>query len=427
MAAETPSALSNSTFDLDYQHEITNFANRINASFQIFEFEIRPRYITYCIIRQPQMDLDTLSTPALILDLDRLKRNARRIGDRVHQLRANLRPHVKTHKCVEVARIQTAGHSGAITVSTLAEACAFAANGFQDITYAVPIEPGKFAAAIAMTKSCESFNLITDDPRIPPLLNQAARRAGVVINLFLKIDCGYHRCGVDPQSPEMTEIPRQISDASNLRFAGVLTHAGHSYHCATKEARSTVAGQERDVMRDVAERLRSAGIEVPVVSIGSTPTITTVDHLEGIDEARPGNYIFFDAFMATTGSCDFEDCALTVLAAVVHRDLRRGRVATDAGAIALSKDRGPVEFDPACGYGQLLDLEGQNLGIRIDSLSQEHGEAAAVHSTAMDRLSVGARVRVVPNHSCLTAAQHSHYNVIENSRIVDRWEIKRGW
>lgn len=374
------------------------------------------------------MDLDSVATPALVLDFDRLKQNAQRISDRVRCLRANLRPHIKTHKCVEVGRIQTAGHSGAITVSTMAEACAFAANGFPDITYAVPIEPGKFAAAIEMTKSCEAFNLITDERQIPALLNEAAKRAGVVINLFLKVDCGYHRCGVDPHSAEAVEMPREIAESTNLRFAGILTHAGHSYHCATREARLAVAGQERDVMRAVAQRLRSAGIEVPIVSIGSTPTITTVDHLEGIDEARPGNYIFFDAFMATTGSCSFADCALTVLAAVVHRDLRRGKVIIDAGAIALSKDRGPVEFDPACGYGQVLDLAGQSLGgVRIDSLSQEHGEASAVDSTALARLTVGTRVRVVPNHSCLTAAQHPHYNVVENERVVDRWEIQRGW
>lgn len=373
------------------------------------------------------MDLDSLPTPALILDLDRLKRNAQRVGDRVRQLQAKLRPHIKTHKCIEVARLQTAGHSGAITVSTLAEACAFAANGFQDITYAVPIEPGKFAAAIALARSCPSFNLITDDAEIPALLNQAAQRAGLVINLFLKVDCGYHRCGVDPHSPEATEIPRQISSSANLRFAGILTHAGHSYHCATREARLAIAAQERDVMREVAERLRSSGTEVPVVSVGSTPTIAAVDHLAGIDEARPGNYIFFDAFQATAGSCSFEDCALTVLAAVVHRDLRRGQLITDAGAIALSKDLGPMEFDPGCGYGQLLDLEGHDLGTRIDSLSQEHGQASGVDSVTLERLGVGTRVRVVPNHSCLTAAQHSHYNVIEKGRVVDRWEIQRGW
>src|SRR5258706_14569380 len=110
-------------------------------------------------------------------------------------------------------------------------------------------------------------------------------------------------------------------------------------------------------MVELAEKLRISGIEVPTVSIGSTPTINTVDHLDGIDEVRPGNYIFFDGFQATLGSCAFGDCALTVLAAVVHRDPTRRRIVVDAGAIAISKDRGPVGLVPARGYGQCLDLE----------------------------------------------------------------------
>src|SRR2546428_1794585 len=128
------------------------------------------------------MDLETLSTPSLVLDVSRVKRNADRIGGWVRELGARLRPHIKTHKCIEVARIQTAGHSGGITVSTLAEARAFAANGFRDITYAVPIEQGKFNAAIAIAGKCDRFSLITDDPQIPDLLNDAARRADIDID-----------------------------------------------------------------------------------------------------------------------------------------------------------------------------------------------------------------------------------------------------
>jgi len=372
------------------------------------------------------MDLETIPTPALLLDVERVRNNAKRIGNRVRDLGARLRPHVKTHKSIEVARIQTEGHSGAITVSTLAEASAFVAGGFQDITYAVPIEPGKFRAALTLAKSCQRLSLITDDPDIPALLNQAARKADVTVDLFLKIDCGYHRCGVEPDSKEAFEIPGRISDSSNLRFAGILTHAGHSYHHHSDDERMTIARHERDVMSQFAERLRDSGIDVPNVSIGSTPTITIVDHLDGIDEARPGNYIFFDAFQAAIGSCTLDDCALTVLAAVIHRDPKRNKVVIDAGAIALSKDRGAIEFDPLCGYGRVLDLDGRNLGLRLDSLSQEHGEIVAENSD-ISRLRVGSRVRVLANHSCLSAAQHSHYNVVEADRIVDCWEIQRGW
>jgi D-serine deaminase-like pyridoxal phosphate-dependent protein len=373
------------------------------------------------------MNLEALPTPSLVLDATRVKHNAERMGRRVSELGAQLRPHIKTHKCIEVARLQTAGHSGAVTVSTLAEARGFAAAAFRDITYAVPIEPGKFAEAIEVAKQCDRFGLITDDTQTPGLLNEAAKQAGVVIDLFLKVDCGYHRCGIEPDTTAALTIPQTITAATHLRFAGILTHAGHSYHCDSQTERLKVAQQERDVMVALATRLREHGIEVPTVSIGSTPTITAIDQLAGIDEVRPGNYIFFDAFQATAGSCRLDDCALTVMAAVVHRDLRRGKLIIDAGAIALSKDRGAVEFDPDCGYGMVLDLEGNDLGLRIGSLSQEHGEVFATVGGSLETLAVGKRVRVLANHSCLTAAQYSHYNVLEYGNIVDRWEILRGW
>jgi D-serine deaminase-like pyridoxal phosphate-dependent protein len=373
------------------------------------------------------MDLQTIKTPSLVLDVERVRRNAETMSARIGALGASLRPHVKTHKCVEVARIQTAGAPPRLTVSTLAEARAFAAAGFPDITYAVPVEPGKFAEAVELSRLCERLALITDDVEVPPLLDEAARRSGVTLDLFLKVDCGYHRCGVEPDRPEALEIPRLISAARNLRFAGILTHAGHSYHARSPEELSAIARHERDVMVEFAARLRSDGVEVPTVSVGSTPTATHVDHLDGVDEARPGNYIFFDAFQAALGSCSFSDCALTVLAAIVHRDRARRKVVLDAGAVALSKDRGPVEFDPACGFGRVLDLEGNALGLRVESVSQEHGAVKVADERLFDKLRVGARVRVLANHSCLTAAQHTHYHVLEAGRVVDRWEIHQGW
>ncbi|HEX7316531.1 MAG TPA: alanine racemase [Pyrinomonadaceae bacterium] len=373
------------------------------------------------------MNLHDIKTPSLVLDVERVRRNAEKMSERVRRFGAALRPHVKTHKCVEVARIQTEGHAGGITVSTLAEARAFAAHGFKDITYAVPVEPGKFDEAIELSRLCERLALITDDIDIPPQLDEAARRAGLTLDLFMKVDCGYHRCGVEPDQPEALEIPRRIDAASNLRFAGILTHAGHAYNARSHEELLALARHERDVMTEFAARLRSDGVEVPVVSVGSTPTATHYDHLEGVNEARPGNYIFFDAFQATLGSCSFEDCALTVLAAVVHRDRARRRVVLDAGAIALSKDRGPVGLDPSCGYGRVLDLEGAETGLRVGGLSQEHGEVQVDDEGLLDTLHVGARVRVLANHSCLSAAQHTHYHVLEGSRVVDRWEIQQGW
>ena len=173
--------------------------------------------------------------------------------------------------------------------------------------------------------------------------------------------------------------------------------------------------------------LAARGIPVPVASIGSTPTATHVDHLEGIDEVRTGNYVFHDGMQVRIGTCAAADCALTVLTAVVHRDRVRGRLVVDAGAIALSKDAGIADADGVTHYGHLVTLDGEPLGLRVTALSQEHGWVDGVPEPLLDRLAVGARVRVVANHSCLTAAQFAHYEVHEGERLVARWANHRGW
>jgi D-serine deaminase-like pyridoxal phosphate-dependent protein len=373
------------------------------------------------------MQMETLKTPSLILDAEIMRRNAERMTARAKTLNVRLRPHVKTHKCVEIARLQTEGNFGGIMVSTLAEAQFFLRHGFSDITYGVPIETGKFAEAIEIAKKCERFSVLTDDAETVESLNRAAQGENIRLDVFVKIDCGYHRCGVEPQTAEAIEIPGLISDSSHLNFAGILTHAGHSYHARSPEELLNIARQERDSMVNLARRLGETCLTVPDVSVGSTPTMSAIDNLAGVTELRCGNYIFFDAFQAALGSCSFADCALTVLTAVVHRDLGRRKIVVDAGAIALSKDRGAVEFDSACGYGRVLDLAGNDTGSRVESLSQEHGEISFEDDTIFNRLPVGSRVRILANHSCLTTAQHSHYHVLEGERIVDQWEINRGW
>ncbi|REJ76096.1 MAG: hypothetical protein DWQ47_10765 [Acidobacteria bacterium] len=371
--------------------------------------------------------IEELSTPSLLMDVERVRRNSARMSEFALENGVRLRPHIKTHKSVEVARIATTGHSGGVTASTIGEIEAFAAHGFDDFTYAVPIVPGKIPRIVRLLASGVKVNLLTDDPDMPAELEKAARSSGVELNVFVKVDCGYHRCGVEPGSDAAVRTVRGISEGIGLNLAGILTHAGHSYHGGSREEIAEIASAERDVMCDFADDLRSSGIPVPVVSIGSTPTMTHIDHLEGVDEIRPGNYVFFDAFQATLGSCGFSDCAITVLASVVHRSFTNQKVIVDAGAIALSKDRGPVELESGCGYGRVLDLAGDDTGLRVGSLSQEHGEIKVEDQRLLDRLKVGTKLRILANHSCLTAAQFGHYEVMENTQIVDRWEIHRGW
>lgn len=372
-------------------------------------------------------DLQSLPTPSLLVDGARVARNVSWMGTRIAGLGARLRPHVKTHKAIEVGRMQAKAGMHGITVSTLAEARAFAAHGFDDITYGVPIEPGRYAAVAAMNAAGTRLAVLTDDDEVPASLAAVARASGVTIDVFLKVDCGYGRAGVDPEGPALIELARRIGDQSSLRFAGILTHAGHSYQARGRAAIGDYARAERAVMVAAAARLANAGIAVPTVSIGSTPTASHVDDLTGVHEVRTGNYVFYDLMQVAIGSCTADDVALSVLASVIHRDRARGTVLLDAGSIAMSKDAGIADPDGVAHFGRLVTLEGEDLGLRVTALSQEHGWVTVHDSALLDRLPVGARVRILANHSCLTAAQHAHYEVCDGTQVVDRWVNHRGW
>jgi D-serine deaminase-like pyridoxal phosphate-dependent protein len=175
-----------------------------------------------------------------------------------------------------------------------------------------------------------------------------------------------------------------------------------------------VAEQERDVIVRFAERLRADGIEVPEVSVGSTPTMSVAEQLAGVTEMRPGNYVFYDAFQAAIGSCALDHCAFSVLASVIG--VYPGRVVVDAGALALSKDAGTGDG----GYGVVL---GQG-AFQVASLSQEHG-VVRVHADSHTR--VGDQLRIIANHSCLAAACHDAYHVVRGDEVVDVWRPTRGW
>jgi D-serine deaminase-like pyridoxal phosphate-dependent protein len=334
---------------------------------------------------------------------------------------------VKTHKCLEAARLQVRGHFGGICVSTLAEARFFAADGFDDITYAVPIAPARIGEAVALADEVK-LGLLVDHLDAAEALAAEAARAHRTIDVWLKIDCGYHRAGVLPGSPEALALVAALGTASHLRFAGLLTHGGHSYACKNVDEIRAVAKQERDAVVGFAAELTAEGVEVPGVSLGSTPTLSVADDLSGVTEVRPGNYVFYDAFQAAIGSCAIEDAAFSVLVSVigVHGG-EAARVVIDGGALALSKDAGAHHVDPDVGYGLVADVNGELLdGLRLTSLSQEHG---LLHgdASALAALRVGDRLRIVANHSCLAAALHERFEVIRGRAVVDVWRPIRGW
>ncbi len=372
------------------------------------------------------MIIDDLSTPAALVDLDQLERNAARMADRARRLGVRLRPHVKTHKCIEIARIQTDLHFGGVTVSTLAEAQAFASSGFTDITYAVPIAPQKMAEAFDLNREIEALNVLIDHPDTLHAVEEVAAESSTLLPVFVEIDCGDGRSGIEPDNESAEHFVRRVAESQAVDFRGLLTHAGHAYRAHDRSQAYEVACEERNVITSFAAQLRDLGISIPDISVGSTPTARAFDDLTGVTEIRPGNYVFYDAFQSAIGTCELDEAAFSVLATVISVHPEAGRAVVDAGALALSKDPGPTHVDADCGFGVVVATEDlQPLpGLRITGLSQEHGSLTGPGVAA---LRPGTRIRIVPNHSCLSAACFDRYNIVRDTEVVDEWHPVRGW
>ena len=369
------------------------------------------------------MKIEELMTPAFLVDLPRLENNIEMMKGRAQQHSVALRAHVKTHKTAEIARMQISAEAPGITVSTLAEARFYMKSGFDDITYAFPITANKLSEAAELTAGLQVFNILLDQPQTLSAVESYGRKHGVRFKVFLKVDSGYHRAGVDPSKPESVQLARRLADADHIEFKGILTHAGHSYHCSNPVEISEIAGQERDVMTRFADHLREDGIKCETVSIGSTPTAMHAPHWQGVDEIRPGNYAFFDKFQADIGSCSIEDVAVTVLTTVAAHYPQHNQMLIDAGALALSKDPGANHLDHDIVFGGVQN----HPRLKLFSIAQEHGLITADDLIEFDKYPVGSLLQIIPNHSCLTAALFPEYHIIKNDQVIDQWTPMRGW
>ncbi len=368
-----------------------------------------------------------LITPSVLIDLDRLEKNISDMAVRAEEGGVHLRPHIKTHKCIEIGKKQIDAGAQGITVSTLGEANAFADAGFNDITYAVPLAPDKFEGVRQISERTH-LNVLVDHPTIVDQLDHFCRKVNLSVDVLVKVDCGYPRTGINPETPAAISLVSNIHESPNLNFKGILTHAGHSYEMTSVAEVKAIAKQEQDVMIRFAKTLETKRAELApeVVSIGSTPTTRLADTFqEGITEIRPGNYAFFDYSQVALGSCEVTDCALTVLSSVISTNPDRAVI--DAGATALSKDKGPIHVEPDVGYGKIVKdyAEGKlDTKVKIASLSQEHGKLTFTEKSDF-KTKHGEKIRIIPNHSCLTANLFDYYQVMKGDSVVDRWRVQR--
>ncbi len=342
---------------------------------------------------------------------------------------------MKTAKSAEVARLATAGHSGGITVSTLKEAAYFAEHGFTDLVYAVGIELAKLDRVAALGAEGVRIAVLHDNLRVARGIGAHAAATGARFEVLIEVDCGDGRAGVAPDSGEVVDIGGALEAAPGVSRRGVLTHAGHSYDCRGVVEIAAVAEAERAAAVLAAERLRAAGLPAPVVSVGSTPTAVHAAKLDGVTEMRPGVYVFGDMFQVGIESCARSDIAVSVLATVTGHHLARGEIVIDAGGLALSKDRSTAAGPRDVGYGLVVDLAGGDSlpELQVVRVSQEHGIVAAPGgSLPFEALPPGTRVRIFPNHACMTAAAYDAYHLIEgdagdDEEITAIWPRANGW
>lgn len=350
-----------------------------------------------------------IATPQVVIDVARLKKNLARPAA-ILPAGVELHPHVKTHKSFRIARMQVDAGAAGITVSRPAEAAAFLRAGFPTVTMAYPVvEEAVAARLIDIAREHGSrIRFICDSAEGATTLAAAAAGSKEPVAVFLKVDVGLHRCGVDPDSQKAIDVARAIADAAKLSLAGLLSHAGHAYGAGTPDGIRQVALREREQMTALRQRLACEGIDAPRISVGSTPTLFAHGGFECIQEVRPGNYAFLDLSAVRLGIVECRDLSLAVVATVISANDDYAIV--DAGSKTLSSDLGPHGTKGVAGFGEAYEIGGDGLPRQVQKLSEEHGFVVQQGKP----LKRGTRVLILPNHSCSVANLASHLCFLEH-------------
>lgn len=336
------------------------------------------------------MHPEQISTPALIVDRAKVAANIRRWQQHADSHGVALRPHIKTHKTIEIARMQRAAGAHGITAAKLSEAEVFVADGVDDVFVAYPIighDKALHAAHLAQqTKlivGVDSFVGISQ-------LHTAAAQVGSTIHVRVELDTGLHRCGVAINA--MTDLCRTVMQSSQLVLDGIFTYRGAWFADARGRSAAELGHEEATMMVQAADMLRAAGIPIQSVSVGSTPTGMACATVAGITEIRPGTYVFGDDMQLLNGACTPADVALQILCTVISRP----------DATTATVDAGSKTFAGDINY-EKMGLSGYASGVDVPAslvrMSEEHGVLRVPES--LD-LPVGSRIALRPIHVCTT-------------------------
>lgn len=367
------------------------------------------------------VQLTDLPTPFLAVDHGRLKANIAAMQALAASAGVGLRPHTKTHKSATIAQWQLESGATGICCAKLSEAELFADAGVSDIRLPYPLNPVNAERVRSLLKRGIRLSIIVDSLSVAQAWSDAMTQSGLKLDVLVKVDVGFHRCGVDPDSPAALSTVKGVSDLSGLTLRGLLSHAGQSYNASSIQELGDIAENEIAILRTLASRAKEAGVEIQEISVGSTPTARFITMQTGATEMRPGNYVFYDRTQVGLRATSLESCALSVVAMVVSRPAP-ARVVFDAGSKTLTSD-GVRGFGTPTGHGMVFpDLESTQPdgAIAIERLSEEHSVARV---PATSRLKPGDRVRIVPNHACTVTNLANELVLVDGMQVMDRIQV----
>jgi D-serine deaminase-like pyridoxal phosphate-dependent protein len=354
--------------------------------------------------------VNDLPTPQVLVDRGRLLRNIDRAQQLADSAGVALRPHAKTHKSPVIARWQLDRGAAGICCAKVGEAEVFADAGIGDIRLPYPVNPVNATRLLALMDRA-AISIVVDHLAVARGWSDAMLRAHRALDVLVKVDVGFHRCGIDPGAGPVDFI-RQVASMPGLRVRGLLSHAGHAYRAASATELAAIARGESEMLLALRAAAAAAGVPLDEISVGATPTFRFSAGERGLTELRPGNYVYFDRTQVGLGSAALEDCALTVLATVVSKPTAE-RIILDCGSKTLSSDQAPA----SPGYGAVLTADGSavDAALSIERLSEEHATVTVWGHTALEP---GDRVRVLPNHSCVVSNLTDEIRLVEGDQVT---------
>ena len=352
-------------------------------------------------------------SPTFLLDKQRVLKNIEKMAGKAKASGTRFRPHFKTHQSAEIGNWFRDFGVEAITVSSLDMAKYFADHGWTDITVAFIVNLPEIDKINHLADRI-NLNLLVDSEQV---LSDLEKRLQHPVGMWIKIDTGYHRTGVAwDDFDTIRSLAQKSTDSPRLTFKGLLTHAGHAYKAVYI---SEILKIHVDTLLRMAvgkEHLEMNGIETCEISIGDTPTCSLVDDFAGVDEIRPGNFVFYDLMQEKLGTCTDDQIAVAVACPVVGKYKDRNQIVVYGGAVHLSTASIPDKSGRQI-FGYLTSLQDGTFGpinrkAPVISLSQEHG-IIQVDENALRKIEIGDSVLVFPVHSCLTCNHYDRYRTFE--------------